>query len=112
MAEEEAQGAGQRAQGIPVRDASRRHLYRVYNIGNHQPVELLRLIETLEDCLGQPVVKVFLPMQPGDVVATYADVEALTAAVGFRPETAIEEGVERFVGWYREFYNGHASLPL
>ncbi|MFM7324674.1 MAG: NAD-dependent epimerase/dehydratase family protein, partial [Nodosilinea sp.] len=62
---------------------SSRGPYRVYNIGNHQPVELLRLIETLEDCLGQPAVKVFLPMQPGDVLATYADVEALTAAVGF-----------------------------
>lgn len=68
------------------------------------------MIETLEDCLGQPAVKVFFPMQPGEVLATYADVEALTAAVGFRPETAIEEGVERFVGWYREFYNCTLSL--
>jgi UDP-glucuronate 4-epimerase len=76
----------------------------VYNIGNHQPVELLRLIETLETCLGRSAVKVFLPMQAGDVVATYADVAELMTAVGFRPETAIEEGVERFVGWYRGFY--------
>jgi UDP-glucuronate 4-epimerase len=84
--------------------ASSRAPYRVYNIGNHQPVELLRLIETLETCLGRSAVKVFLPMQAGDVVATYADVAELMTAVGFRPETAIEEGVERFVGWYRGFY--------
>jgi UDP-glucuronate 4-epimerase len=84
--------------------ASSRAPYRVYNIGNHQPVELLRLIETLETCLGRSAVKVLLPMQAGDVVATYADVAELMTAVGFRPETAIEEGVARFVEWYRGFY--------
>ena len=84
--------------------ASSRAPYRVYNIGNHQPVELLRLIETLEACLGRSAVKVLLPMQAGDVVATYADVAELMTAVGFRPETAIEEGVARFVEWYRGFY--------
>ena len=78
--------------------------YRVYNIGTHQPVQLLRLIEILEDCLGRKARKDFLPMQPGDVPATYADVEDLAAAVGYAPSTPIEVGVERFVRWYRDHY--------
>ncbi|MCJ2061794.1 NAD-dependent epimerase [Methylobacterium sp. J-088] len=78
--------------------------YRVYNIGTHQPVQLLRLIEILEDCLGRKARKEFLPMQPGDVPATYADVEDLAAAVGYAPSTPIEVGVERFVRWYRDHY--------
>jgi UDP-glucuronate 4-epimerase len=78
--------------------------YRVYNIGTHQPVQLLRLIEILEDCLGRRARKEFLPMQPGDVPATYADVEDLAAAVGYAPSTPIEVGVERFVRWYRDYY--------
>jgi UDP-glucuronate 4-epimerase len=78
--------------------------YRVYNIGNNQPVELMRLIEVLERNLGQTAVKKMLPMQPGDVPATYADVDDLTADVGFRPSTPIEEGVARFVRWYREYH--------
>ncbi|WP_267354294.1 MULTISPECIES: NAD-dependent epimerase [unclassified Methylobacterium] len=78
--------------------------YRVYNIGTHQPVPLLRLIEILEDCLGRSARKEFLPMQPGDVPATYADVEDLAAAVGYAPSTPIEVGVERFVRWYRDHY--------
>lgn len=78
--------------------------YRVYNIGTHQPVQLLRLIEVLEDCLGRKARKDFLPMQPGDVPATYANVEDLTAAVGYAPSTPIEVGVERFVRWYRDYY--------
>jgi len=78
--------------------------YRVYNIGTHQPVPLLRLIEILEDCLGRKARKEFLPMQPGDVPATYADVEDLAAAVGYAPSTPIEVGVERFVRWYRDHY--------
>lgn len=90
--------------------ASSRAPYRVYNVGNHQPVELLRLIEALESCLGRPAVKVFLPIQPGDVVATYADVAELMTEVGFRPETAIEAGVAQFVEWYRQFY--HCPLPI
>ena len=78
--------------------------WRVYNIGNHTPVELMRLIEILEDALGRTAVKNYLPMQPGDVPATYADVEDLSRDVGFTPSTPIEVGVQRFVDWYREFY--------
>ena len=77
---------------------------RIYNIGNHQPIELLRFIEVLENALGKKAVKKFLPIQPGDVPATYADVEDLTRDVGFAPAMPIEEGIARFVRWYREFY--------
>ena len=77
---------------------------RIYNIGNHQPVELLRFIEVLENALGKKSVKKLLPIQPGDVPATYADIEDLTRDVGFAPATPIEEGIARFVQWYREFY--------
>jgi UDP-glucuronate 4-epimerase len=79
--------------------------YRVYNIGNHQPVQLLHLIEVLETCLGRKAQKEFLPLQPGDVPATYADVEDLSAATGYAPSTPIEVGVERFVRWYRDYYH-------
>ncbi len=78
--------------------------FRIYNIGNHQPVQLLYLIEVLEGCLGRKAQQNLMPMQPGDVPATYADVEDLVADVGFRPETPIEEGVRRFVTWYRAYY--------
>lgn len=78
--------------------------YRLYNIGSHRPVELLRYIEVLEDCLGRKAAKNLLPMQLGDVPDTYADVEALVADVGYQPNTPIEEGVARFVAWYREYY--------
>lgn len=78
--------------------------YRIYNIGNHEPVELMRVIEILERCLERQAVREYLPMQPGDVPATYADVENLNRDVGFRPATPIEEGVARFVTWYRQFY--------
>jgi UDP-glucuronate 4-epimerase len=78
--------------------------YRVYNIGNHSPVELLYFIETLERLLGIEAQKDLLPLQPGDVPATYADVEALTRDVGFKPATPIEVGLERFVAWYRDYY--------
>lgn len=80
---------------------------RLYNIGNHQPVELLELIATLERELGRPAVLKLLPLAAGDVPATYADVDDLAAAVGFRPATPIAEGVRRFVEWYRE-YHGEA----
>lgn len=82
--------------------------WRVYNIGNHTPVELMRLIEILEEALGRKAEKNYLPMQPGDVPATYADVEDLQRDVGFTPATPIEEGVKRFVEWYLEYY-GDAS---
>ncbi|MBD2579423.1 SDR family NAD(P)-dependent oxidoreductase [Oscillatoria sp. FACHB-1406] len=78
--------------------------YKVYNIGNNQPVELLHAIATLEKCLGKTAVKKMLPMQPGDVPITYADVDELMADVGFRPDTPIETGIERFVAWYRSYY--------
>ncbi len=83
--------------------------YRLYNIGNHSPVELLRLIEVLEECLGRTAEKRMLPMQPGDVPATAADVDDLIADVDFRPATPIEVGVRRFVDWYLEHYAPAAS---
>jgi UDP-glucuronate 4-epimerase len=79
--------------------------YRLYNIGNNSPVELIRLVEVLEAALGRVAEKRLVDIQPGDVPATYADIEALAKDVGFRPSTPIEVGVERFVQWYREFYN-------
>jgi UDP-glucuronate 4-epimerase len=78
--------------------------YRVYNIGNNNPVELMHLIETLEKALGKTAAKNFLPIQPGDVPATWANVDALSNDVGFRPATPIEVGVGRFVEWYKEYY--------
>jgi len=78
--------------------------YRVYNIGNNSPVELGRMIEVLEDALGRTAKKRMLDMQPGDVAATYADVEDLERDVGFKPATTIEDGVRRFVDWYMSFY--------
>ena len=78
--------------------------YRVYNIGNHQPIELARYIEVIEDCLGKRAVKNLLPMQPGDVADTYADVAELTRDTGYSPSTPVEVGVKRFVDWYRNFY--------
>ncbi len=78
--------------------------YRLYNIGNHQPVELLYLIELLEEAFGRKVRMNLLPMQPGDVEDTVADVAALERDVGFTPATPIEEGVARFVAWYREYH--------
>ncbi len=78
--------------------------YRIYNIGNSQPVELMRYIEVLEKCLGRKAERRLLPMQPGDVPDTYADVTDLVDVVGYRPSTSVEEGVARFVEWYREFY--------
>ena len=78
--------------------------YRVFNIGNNSPVELMHMIGILEKALGKTAEKNMLPMQAGDVPATYADVDALTDAVGFKPETSIETGIGRFVEWYRSFY--------
>jgi len=78
--------------------------YRVYNIGNHQPVQLLHYIEVLEECLGRKAERRLLPMQPGDVPDTHADVEALRRDTGYCPTTPIEVGVARFVAWYRDFY--------
>lgn len=78
--------------------------YKVYNIGNNKPVELLYFIEVLENCLGKKAEKNFLPIQPGDVPETCADVEDLMRDVGFRPDTPVTTGVARFVDWYRSYY--------
>ena len=78
--------------------------YRVYNIGNNRPVELMRFIEVLEQCLGREAEKEMLPMQPGDVPVTYANVDDLVRDFDFRPTTTIEVGLERFVRWYRDYY--------
>ena len=78
--------------------------YKIYNIGNNQPVELQHFIATLERALGRTAKKVLLPMQPGDVPATYADVSDLQRDVDFRPDTPIEVGIQRFVDWYKKYY--------
>jgi UDP-glucuronate 4-epimerase len=78
--------------------------YRLYNIGNHQPVELMRYIEVLEQCLGKTAEKILLPLQAGDVPDTYADVEDLVRDTGYKPATPIEVGVRNFVDWYRGYY--------
>jgi UDP-glucuronate 4-epimerase len=78
--------------------------YRLYNIGNNSPVLLTRLVEVLEDALGVKAQRQLVEIQPGDVPATYADVDALREAVGFKPSTTIEDGVRKFVEWYRGFY--------
>jgi len=87
---------------------SSRAPYKVYNIGSNQPVHLLTFIETLEKYLGKTAVKNLLPMQPGDVPDTYADVSDLVRDFGYQPSTQLEEGVGRFVRWYLDFY-GHAG---
>jgi UDP-glucuronate 4-epimerase len=78
--------------------------FRLYNIGNHQPVALMRYIEVLEECLGRKAEKNMLPMQPGDVPETFADIDDLVADVGYRPATPIEVGVRAFVDWFCEYY--------
>jgi UDP-glucuronate 4-epimerase len=78
--------------------------YRLYNIGNHQPVELMHYIEVLEQCLGRTAEKNLLPLQPGDVPDTYADVDDLVRELDYKPDTAVEDGIARFVEWYRGYY--------
>jgi UDP-glucuronate 4-epimerase len=77
--------------------------YRIYNIGNHEPVELMDFIEAIENALGKKAIKRMLPMQAGDVLATYADMQALAEDFGYKPATSIEEGVKRFVEWFRRY---------
>jgi UDP-glucuronate 4-epimerase len=84
--------------------ASSRAPYRLYNIGNHQPVELSRYIEVIEECLGRKATKNLLPLQPGDVPDTCADVAELAKDTGYSPSTPVEVGVRRFVEWYRRYY--------
>ncbi|MEM6521796.1 MAG: NAD-dependent epimerase [Cyanobacteria bacterium P01_D01_bin.71] len=94
---------------IPSRMAAERAInskarYKIYNIGNHSPVKLLTFIEVIEAAMGKPAQKIMKPMQPGDVVMTYADVADLTNDVGFRPDTPLEVGIQKFVDWYRSYY--------
>ncbi|MDD2997550.1 MAG: NAD-dependent epimerase [Candidatus Riflebacteria bacterium] len=84
--------------------ATSRAPYRIYNIGNNKPVELLRFIEIIEKKIGKEAIKEMLPMQPGDVPATYADVDDLMRDTGFAPATPLESGVSRFIDWYRDYY--------
>ncbi len=86
--------------------------YKLYNIGNNRPIALLQFIEVLEKCLGKKAKKNFLPMQPGDVPATYADVTSLAEDLEFRPRTTIEEGVKGFVDWYKRYYRSDAGKRL
>ncbi len=78
--------------------------WRIYNIGNHEPIELLRFIDLLEEAFGRKTTKNMLPIQPGEVAETFAEVDSLERATGFRPRTALAEGVRRFVEWYRSYY--------
>lgn len=81
--------------------------YKVYNIGNNQPVKLMDFIQTIEKHLGIEAKKEFLPMQPGDVKATYADIDDLTEATGFKPSTTIDQGIKKFVDWYMGYYHNY-----
>jgi UDP-glucuronate 4-epimerase len=78
--------------------------YRLYNIGNNQPVALMDFVHAIEDAIGKKAKIDYLPMQPGDVPATYADVDDLIADTGFKPSTPVPEGINNFVNWYREYY--------
>jgi UDP-glucuronate 4-epimerase len=88
----------------PAMDVQLSAAHRVYNVGNHQPVALLDFIATLERVLGREASKRFLPMQAGDVVETYADVAALQSAVGFHPDTSLEDGLREFAAWFRSYH--------
>jgi len=80
------------------------HPIKLYNIGNNTPVELMYYIEVLEKCLGKEAKKNFLPLQAGDVPATFANIDDLIQDVGFKPATSIEEGIAKFVEWYQEYH--------
>ncbi|MFW2372553.1 MAG: NAD-dependent epimerase [Gammaproteobacteria bacterium] len=79
--------------------------YRIYNIGNNEPVQLMEFIETIENAVGKKAEKTMLPMQDGDVVATYANIDSLYAAVGFKPATPLKEGIQKFVDWYKSYHS-------
>lgn len=91
--------------GLAPDPSSSRAPWRVYNIGNSEPVELLTYIELIEQALGKTTAKELLPLQPGDVEHTYADVEALARDTGYRPKVSVREGIKRFVDWYRAHYD-------
>ncbi|MBD9427210.1 NAD-dependent epimerase [Pseudomonas sp. PDM15] len=90
--------------GLSPDPASSKAPWRVYNIGNSQPVELLTYIELIENALGKTTTKTLLPLQPGDVEHTYADVSELIKDIGYEPKTSVEDGIEKFISWYRSFY--------
>ena len=79
--------------------------WRIYNIGNNNPVELLDVVALLEQALGKKAIRELTPIQPGDVPATFADVDALMRDVGFKPSTPIAEGIARFIAWYRDYHS-------
>jgi UDP-glucuronate 4-epimerase len=91
--------------------ASSRAPWRVYNIGNNHPEELLHVVSLIEEAVGRPAVRELMPMQPGDVPETYADVADLKEAVGFAPKTPIEDGIRRFVAWYRTYAEREIERP-
>ena len=78
--------------------------YKIYNIGNNQPVELIRFIEILEEALGKKAAKEMLPMQRGDVVETYANIDDLVSEIGFQPKIPVEEGIAHFADWFKDYY--------
>lgn len=84
--------------------------YKIYNIGNNQPIELMQMIKVLEDCLGIKAKKNMMPMQPGDVPMTYANVDDLAEDVGFKPNTSIEVGIQNFVNWYKDYFQQKVEL--
>jgi UDP-glucuronate 4-epimerase len=96
--------------GTNPNPGSSRAPYRLYNIGSTRPLDLLRYIEVLEDCLGRKAQKVMLPMQPGDVADTFAEVSELIADVGYQPDTPIETGVRNFVDWFLDYYRDAAAV--
>jgi UDP-glucuronate 4-epimerase len=89
---------------VPEGDIAGRPPARIYNIGNHRPEELMHVVALLEKELGRKALKDMLPMQPGDVLETFADVGDLMRDTGFRPQTSIEDGIRNFVAWYRDHY--------
>ena len=95
---------------LPARTDASVAPYSIYNIGNHDAVELEVFIGEIERLLGQRAIKEYLPMQPGDVPATFASIDRLAAHVGFAPRTSLAVGLERFVAWYRGYYQRDAAV--
>jgi UDP-glucuronate 4-epimerase len=89
---------------IPAGGEAGRAPARIYNVGNHRPEDLMHVVAVLEKELGREAVKEMLPMQPGDVMETFADIDDLVRDTGFRPQTSIEDGLRNFVAWYRDYY--------
>ncbi|MEE2024482.1 NAD-dependent epimerase [Alkalimonas mucilaginosa] len=101
------EGVVRTADAVPTSSAEQPVPYRLYNIGNHQPVQLESFIQTIEQALNTTADKTYLPMQPGDVYQTYADVAALSSATGFSPKTPLAEGIGHFVAWYQAYTTGY-----